>query len=193
MPHQQLSNRRTPLHVTPIYYAELKHPSLDANVSGFPWWLADSSPSRETVQEYLSSYLHAGGFRVHDRHADDMSNLFDRNKDGWDSLRLSWLADDGRDASQSARRALFESKTFPYAGARWFFPDVAGSGKPLHPLLAWWAVLYTLSMLARYEPARWVEHINVDTSPYAVGIEHLLATALDVVPTIIADTIRDVS
>ena len=28
----------------------------------------------------------------------------------------------------------------------------------------WWAVLFTLSMLARYQPAEWAAHVNVDAA-----------------------------
>jgi hypothetical protein len=39
--------------------------------------------------------------------------------------------------------------------------------------MAWWAVLFTLSMLARYQPAEWATHVDVDTSSHAVPIERL--------------------
>lgn len=39
--------------------------------------------------------------------------------------------------------------------------------RSLHPLMAWWAVLHALSMLARYQPAEWATHINIDDSPHA--------------------------
>jgi hypothetical protein len=63
----------------------------------------------------------------------------------------------------------------------------------IHPLMAWWALLFTLSMLAGYEPAAWSNHINVDTSPHAVQLERLLRQALDVVPRLIAEALEEVS
>jgi hypothetical protein len=59
--------------------------------------------------------------------------------------------------------------------------------------MAWWAVLYTLSMLARYEPATWVKLISVDDSEHAVPIERLLERAVNHLPVLIADTITEVS
>jgi hypothetical protein len=32
------------------------------------------------------------------------------------------------------------------------FPSIGGDTQALHPLLAWWAVLFALSLLARYQP-----------------------------------------
>ncbi|KOG74492.1 hypothetical protein ADK77_05140 [Streptomyces antibioticus] len=65
--------------------------------------------------------------------------------------------------------------------------------RELHPLMVWWAVLYTLSMLARYEPATWSTLISVDNSQHAVAIERLLERAINHVPVLIADTIDEVS
>lgn len=44
----------------------------------------------------------------------------------------------------------------------------------LHPLMAWWAVLCMLSMIARHQPTEWAAHIDVDSSKNAVAIEQLL-------------------
>jgi kynureninase len=60
----------------------------------------------------------------------------------------------------------------------------------LHPLLAWWALLFALSMLARYEPAGWTGYLNVDISPHAVALEAALGQALDICPQLILHAIR---
>src|SRR6266536_1053113 len=44
----------------------------------------------------------------------------------------------------------------------WVLPAVAGLDRPIHPLLAWWAVLLALSSLARYEPEAWARMTKVD-------------------------------
>lgn len=59
--------------------------------------------------------------------------------------------------------------------------------------MAWWAVLYTLSMLARYQPAGWAGHINVDGSRHAVAVERLLKRAISLVPALIAEAIDQVA
>jgi hypothetical protein len=45
-------------------------------------------------------------------------------------------------------------------------------------------------MLARYQPAEWVSHTNVDSGRYAVALEQLLTDALVTVPRLIYETIR---
>jgi hypothetical protein len=59
--------------------------------------------------------------------------------------------------------------------------------------MVWWAVLHTLSMLARYQPAEWASHINIDTSRHAVAIERLLKEAIRVLPKLVLETIEQVA
>lgn len=51
--------------------------------------------------------------------------------------------------------------------------------------MVWWACLFVLSMLARYEPDTWVQLIDPDQSEWAVHIETFLGEALDIVPDLI--------
>jgi hypothetical protein len=90
---------------------------------------------------------------------------------------------------------LVEKVTQPYRADhdRWVFPALDRGSQPLHPLLAWWALLYALSMLARYEPASWTADLNVDTSPVGVALEAALGHALDTCPALILRAIEQVS
>jgi hypothetical protein len=65
--------------------------------------------------------------------------------------------------------------------------------RELHPLMAWWAVLYALSMLSRYQPAAWGTLISIDNSRHAVPIERILERAINHLPALIADAITEVS
>jgi hypothetical protein len=51
--------------------------------------------------------------------------------------------------------------------------------------MVWWAILYTLSMLARYHPEAWTVLTDADTSKFAVPIEYLLEVAQDSVPDVL--------
>lgn len=103
----------------------------------------------------------------------------------WFGTRGSVLfnVDLGRATDTLGQRWYYSAMGTPYRGARYWFPTIGG--QRLHPLIVWWAVLYTLSMLARYEPQRWVDMIRVNTSPWAVPLEHLLNAALDALPEVI--------
>ncbi len=75
-----------------------------------------------------------------------------------------------------------------YLGTSYAFPELPGDVVPPHPLVAWWAVLYALSMLARYEPDRWTQHTSVASSAEAVPIENLLTSAMTAVPQTLLET-----
>ena len=64
-------------------------------------------------------------------------------------------------------------------------PTVGRMSAPLDPFIAWWAVLFALSMMARYEPSYWTGMIRIDSSKDANAIENLLDQALDAVPHLV--------
>jgi len=66
-----------------------------------------------------------------------------------------------------------------WSNDRYFYlrPEVvAGQPSPLI-LMTWWAILFALSQLARYEPATWTSAIEPDGSALTVPIEEGLRTA----------------
>ncbi|MFJ5779872.1 YaaC family protein [Streptomyces sp. NPDC093094] len=117
---------------------------------------------------------------------------YTRYKHGGGELVINWEMPQGS-ATAAERLEHLLTMTRPYATQRYFLPVLARMPRELHPLMAWWAVLYALSMLARYEPASWVTNISVDNSQHAVSIERLLERALNHLPVLIADTITEVS
>jgi hypothetical protein len=88
---------------------------------------------------------------------------------------------------------FIEKVTKPYRAGhdRWAFPALYGGDLPLHPLLAGRALLFGLSMLARYEPASWTTDLEADTSPTGVALEAALGHALDTCPVLIQNTIHE--
>lgn len=106
---------------------------------------------------------------------------------------MHWSLPAGDPGTLANRLALLEARTRPYNGVWYFFPAVESTSRSLHPLMAWWAVLHTLSMLARYRPAEWASHINVDTSQHAVAIERLLKQAIRILPVLVSEAIDQVA
>lgn len=81
----------------------------------------------------------------------------------------------------------------PYRGKYYLFPEVPETGKSLHPILYWWPVLYSLSMLARYEPSGWAKMVDVDRNVDAVSIEKVLDVSIDSIPEVALAAIGQVS
>ena len=100
-----------------------------------------------------------------------------------------------REQGMRTEQIVEDRLTQPYRGdsERFVFPALGGSAEPLHPLLAWWALLYALSMLARYEPESWTEQLDRDASENAVPLEALMDRALHTCPELISHAIHAVS
>ena len=71
----------------------------------------------------------------------------------------------------------------------WLRPSLNAAGDYLLPLMTWWALLYGLSMLARYRPADWMRALQVDKQSETVPLEAALNTALVAVPHYVLDTL----
>ncbi|MET9241202.1 hypothetical protein [Nonomuraea sp. NPDC003709] len=92
--------------------------------------------------------------------------------------------------SGSPPLTLFDNKTLNELGVACYrsaddcvvTPAIGSMSTGLHPFLALWAVLLALSSLARYEPAAWSKMIDIDRSPEANAIEHLLEEATGSIP-----------
>lgn len=85
------------------------------------------------------------------------------------------------------------ARTFNYQGVSYAFPRTGGSSSAAHPLLLWYAVLFGLSMLSRYEPKVWAKLIAIDSSEDASPIEAALDEAMRTLPQVILQTIHEVA
>ncbi len=74
------------------------------------------------------------------------------------------------------------ARTHVYHGVASSYPSVDWGGRPAHPFMIWWAVLYVLSRLARYEPRDWSKLISVSGSADAAPVEYLLDEAQSALP-----------
>jgi len=185
--------RLTPLYADQENVGEHDHPLLSIPVCDIPDRVIDAD-SREVLDDFLTSYPHMASRESYVRRSmePDAAPDFTRYQTSGGELQLNWLMPSGK-TTGAERLEYLRSITRAYAGQRYFLPVIAHLTCEFHPLMAWWAVLYALSMLARYEPARWVGHINVDSSRHAVHIERFLEQALVQLPAVIADTIDEVA
>jgi hypothetical protein len=77
-----------------------------------------------------------------------------------------------------------------YRGGFYAYPKVSGE-LTIHPFLAWWQILISLSMLARYQPSEWFTLIDVDKHQDAVPIESILTFCQQALPEIALRAIED--
>ncbi|MEU1704060.1 YaaC family protein [Streptomyces sp. NPDC005706] len=190
--------------------------TLDAMVSGLPANLqqhTDPGTREQAVRTWLADYPALSGYRFRSAGA-----IPESGPESWDErqgtigCRLLWEVDDAEtfakrlewdpewdaEYGEAAAKRKFEAIA-PWKGrsltdsARVIHAQFGGDNRQLHPLLAWWAVLFALSMLARYQPGQWTAQIDVNRSKDAVAIEYLLDSALAAVPELILAAIEDVT
>jgi hypothetical protein len=185
-------SRTTPLYVDHRSTFDEAHTLINVPVAHFPAWVVNSPDCRKALAAYLTRFPDV---RPWDSYysGEEAAPAFTVDADGWGELVMNWAHPDGRTGTADEHLGYLQSMTRAYRGELWLFPGAGGTGKSMHPLMAWWAVLFTLSMLARYQPAEWAAHVDVDASPHAVPIERLLACAISVIPELVAEAITQVA
>ena len=180
-----------------VHIQNIESPPLiiHGSIGGLPRQLMGVVDPWRAVQQFLGAYPSLVGSEASHLCSDAVIVEYD-NAPTVKAVRF-WPGSGFSDPSdgEGVAREFVNSRTVPYLGEddRWAFPALGGSTTCLHPLLAWWTLLYALSMLARYEPDTWTIHLTIDTSPTAVPLETALARALDTCPQLIWQAIRAVS
>ncbi|MET9347597.1 YaaC family protein [Streptomyces termitum] len=185
-------NRHPALLVDERGIHEEPHPMVHAPVWDIPDWVIDAG-SREGLASFFSNY--PGLAEHHDCVRTGVDNRPDFTRyaqGGGGGLVVSWNMPTGSVPAEE-RRQYLRSLARNHGGAWFFVPAIAPMERPPHLLMAWWAVIYTLSMLARYDPAVWAGLIGVDGNRHAVPIEALLKRAIDFLPALIAATLEEVT
>ena len=59
--------------------------------------------------------------------------------------------------------------------------------------MAWWMVLFALSMIAKYEPSPWRKQLDINKSWHTHPVEKLLDATLDVVSALNAEALDQIS
>ncbi|WP_206793988.1 YaaC family protein [Amycolatopsis sp. MtRt-6] len=144
------------------------------------------------VSEYLAKYPGLAGAQLIEDLSSSPAAAFRPTDDGRRivSVARSWPAPDGYDIEAFVRG---RRRRYLRDDAHWVFPAPPGADTDIHPLIAWWGVLFALSMLSRYHPASWLRHLDVSSQSTAVPLELALDAALEVCPQLILDGILEVS
>lgn len=101
---------------------------------------------------------------------------------------VRWIAGGSNESDRLAKIAEVAPE-YRFRGEQWRRPGVGPNSELLSPLMAWWALLYALSMLARYQPDEWVKALDIDKSPFAVPIDDALEVALSAIPHLVLEAL----
>ncbi len=165
-------------------------PEVDAYVVNLPADVGTATDTAAVLGEHLRHYPSATGWALPDH-----PQLFP-STGGWGATAvLRWrTSGDVASPNEPDRQARMRevAPQYRHFDQQWCRPAVA-SPTLLSPLMTWWALLYALSMVARYEPAAWVGLLNIDKNPLAVPLEGLLEDALEALPHLVLDALQATS
>jgi len=77
---------------------------------------------------------------------------------------------------------------YRYRGDRFLRPSIDGSPPP-SPLMTWWVLLFGFSILARYQPRKWVRLLDLDKPGCAAVLQFALEEALSVIPHLVLEAL----
>ncbi len=132
----------------------------------------------DAMEARLALYPKAGGWVMRPTEA---------QREGRLGVGLHWPLD------EEGRRGF---KTLDVVATRYghnYFlrPGLGADGSELNLLMTWWASLFVLSSLTRYEPALWRRSLDVDASSISVVLDEVLEVAQRRVPELIYETLSE--
>lgn len=98
----------------------------------------------------------------------------------------------GQNLTHEETRQFFDgiAPAYRYTSERYLRPSIEGDDKkPPSPLMTWWLLLYTFSMLSRYQPVKWTTILDQDRSPYAAAVLYALQEAISVLPHLVLEAL----
>lgn len=133
--------------------------------------------SREVLANYIEE--HYPGLRGMEARPDGHGQFFVGDSGMQFCLKLVHSDHLGSDF---LRQQTLEAHTVRVGDQLYALPSFTNKAQPCHPTVVLSAVLWTLSMLARYAPVRWAKALDVDSSQDATALEEVLQDALALVP-----------
>jgi len=140
------------------------------------------------LQEQMAHYPSAGGW------AEPLSGDTFEEVDAWLlRVHLRWPLPDGPSLLTAPTVRAFFDKVAPEYRCqkqRYLRPSLeADRTPPPTPLMTWWLLLYSFSMLARYFPEQWVAMLDLDESQYAVSLQYACEAALTAIPHLVTEAL----
>lgn len=167
----------TSLHAEPSASFLLIRRTLPADAERLAW-----------LHDQMSRYPAADGW------ATPLSDETFEEVDDWlCRVHLRWPLPNGPSLLTAPTVQAFFDQIAPeyrYQKQRYLRPSLeANRTPPPTPLMTWWLLLYSFSMLARYFPEQWAAMLDLDESQYAVSLQYACEAALTVIPHLVTEAL----
>ncbi|MCF2436696.1 hypothetical protein LV779_31100 [Streptomyces thinghirensis] len=139
------------------------------------------------VKDFIAKYAGLQAARVWG----DVDEAFEEIKAGCFSVDLCWPAPKN-DMQEVDIEEFFDARSpvYRFRAHRYLRAAFEPGKAPPTPLMSWWLLLYSFSMLARYQPRKWTDALDIDRSADAASLEYALNTALEVVPHLVLEGLQ---
>lgn len=158
-----------------------------ASVAGLPEDFGGATDRLKFLQAFLGRYPDAAGWES------AVGDQLDVTRDptyGW-MVRLQWPVPHTGSADVRREHLLRNVASYSTSDQHgWLRPTIGDRHELPSPLMTWWALLYGLSMLARYYPADWTAMLDIDKSAVAATLETMLRDGLDAIPPLVLAALR---
>ncbi|NUK49594.1 hypothetical protein HRW14_04655 [Streptomyces lunaelactis] len=143
-----------------------------------------SADRKAWLAAFLPKYPGLHGAQLWGNEEDAFSEIRSRRF----SVEFCWPATK-RDMEKADIDGFFDSRApaYRFNADRFLRPSFEPAKAPPTPLMSWWLILYSFSMLARYQPRKWSEALDVDKSSSAAALEYALDIALEVIPHLVLE------
>jgi len=172
--HAPLGDQRyTPMHV--LLDSAVGLHGMDSAQPTFPQAIqAIPIEQRPPLDDFLARYPSLRGYEA----LTPLGEAITWTAGDDNSIRLRWKLSEADPQGQH----FLHDRLIKYRGVSMAFPTIEGQTELMHPLMAWWVILFALSIVTRYQPADWTKAIDIDSSEVATTIEYVLDTAIGAIP-----------
>lgn len=148
--------------------------------------------SLDAVTAAMARYRRADGWRLYQPGSLPADAVLVAQTPWGYGVRMCWDAL-GEHRSEADRQARLQevAPEYLHPNEQWLRPGFGEAVAEVSPLMTWWALLYGLSMLARYHPAPWLDALAVDASPLAVPLEDAMEVAMEAIPHLVLEAVTN--
>jgi YaaC-like protein len=124
----------------------------------------------------------------------DVDTAFEDIRPGRFGVEIGWpvpLGPEAENVTEDEVNTFFDRAAAQYRfnEDRYIRPALLATQNAPSPLMTWWTLLYTFSMISRYQPVKWAEILDLDKSRSAAVVQYALQNAQHILPQLVLEAL----